>query len=346
MNGAPDQRGTGATPAAVEASLPAALEDLARRAHGYFRNSRAENTVRAYRYDLEHFAAWCRGDAGGLSPFPADPATVSLYLTDLAGRGGAGGEGAKASTLQRRLAAIAQLHQEAGLEDPTKTKLVRNTYRGIAREIGTYQEGKAPMVGPTVRRVLGAFEHEDGPAAARDRAILLVGLAGGYRTNELAALVVEDVELSDLEGAVILLRRSKTDQAGGGLFKGIPPGEHAETCPVTHLRRWIAVLAANGRGTEGPLFCAVGRYGNLRRGGMTRESITRMVAKRAEAAGLEPGRYSGHSLRAGHVTAASAAGASDKAIMDQTGHKSLATLNRYKRRTNLFEDNSSSYLGL
>lgn len=119
-------------------ALPETLEDLARRAETYFRNSRAENTIRAYRYDLEHFAAWCRGDAGGLSPFPADPATVSLYLTDLAGRGGSGGEGAKASTLQRRLAAIAQLHQEAGADDPTKAKLVRNTYRGIAREIGTY----------------------------------------------------------------------------------------------------------------------------------------------------------------------------------------------------------------
>ena len=329
-----------------DGALPEVLAELAERAEAYFRNSRAASTVRAYRYDLEHFATWCRVDAGGLAPLPADPRTVSLYLTDLAGRGGSGGEGAKASTLQRRLAAIAQLHQEAGLEDPTKTKAVRNTYRGIVREIGTYQEGKAPMVGATVRRVLKAFEHDGGPAAARDRAILLVGLAGGYRTNELAALMVEDVELSDLEGAVILLRRSKTDQAGGGLFKGVPPGEHAETCPVTHLRRWIGVLGEDGRGAAGPLFCAVGRYGNLRRGGMTRESVTRMVARRAVAAGLEPGRYSGHSLRAGHVTAAAAAGASDKAIMDQTGHKSLATLNRYKRRTGLFEDNSSSYLGL
>lgn len=197
------------------------------------------------------------------------------------------------------------------------------------------------MVGATVRR---AFGHEEGPPVARDRAILLVGLAGGYRTNELASLLFEDVELSDA-GAVILLRRSKTDRAGGGFFKGIESGQHAETCPVTHLRRWMGVLVANGRGAAGPLFCAVGRYGNLRRGGMARESVTRMVAKRAVAAGLEPGRYSGHSLRAGHVTAA-AAGASDKTIMDQTGHKSLATLNRYKRRTNLFEDNSSSYLGL
>lgn len=32
--------------------------------------------------------------------------------------------------------------------------------------------------------------------------------------------------------------------------------------------------------------------------------------------------------------------------MNQTAHKSLATLNRYKRRANLFEDNSFSYLGL
>ena len=327
------------------AAAPSAIEELTRRAEGYFRNARAASTVRAYRYDLEHFAVWCKVEAGRLSPLPADPKTISLYLTDLAGRGGSEGKGAKASTLQRRLAAIGQLHQEAGLEDPTKTKLVRNTYRGIAREKGTYQEGKAPMVGPTVRRVLKAFARENGPAAVRDRAILLVGLAGGYRTNELAALRVEDVELSD-EGAVILLRRSKTDQAGGGLFKGIPPGEHPETCPVTHLRAWMRVLRDNGRVEEGPLFCAVNRHGTLRDGGMARESVTRMVAKRAAAAGLEPGRYSGHSLRAGHVTAAAAAGASDKAIMDQTGHKSLATLNRYKRRANLFEDNSSSYLGL
>lgn len=349
MNTGPDRPSPGETPATVTAPLPEALEDLARRAEAYFRNSRATNTIRAYRYDLEHFATWCKVDAGGLSPLPASPRTVSLYLTDLAGRGGRGGAeggGAKASTLQRRLAAIAQLHQEAGLEDPTKTKAVRNTYRGIVREIGTCQEGKAPMVGPTVRRVLKGFEHDDGPAAIRDRAILLVGLAGGYRTNELAALAVEDVEISDLEGAVILLRRSKTDQAGGGFFKGIKPGEHADTCPVTHLRLWMDVLRANGRVDQGPLFCAVGRYSNLRAGGITRESVTRMVSRRAEEAGLEPGRYSGHSLRTGHVTAAAAAGASDKSIMDQTGHKSLATLNRYKRKTNLFEDNSSSYLGL
>ena len=328
-----------------EAPLPEVLADLARRAQTYFRGARAPNTIKAYRYDLEHFAAWCKVDAGGLSPLPADPRTVALYVTDLAGRGGPDGQGLKAATLQRRLAAIGQLHQEAGLEDPTKTKAVRNTYRGIVREIGTYQEGKAPMVAATVRRVFAAFERDRGPAAVRDRAIILLGLAGGYRTSELISLLVEDVEFVD-EGAVVLLRSSKTDQQATGTYKGIPFGSDPVTCPVSHLAGWISVLRENRMADEGPLFHAVGRYGNLRSGNMARESVTRMVAKRAAEAGLPPGRYSGHSLRAGLVTGAAEKGAPDNTIMNQSKHKSLATLNRYKRTLGLFDDNAASYLGL
>jgi hypothetical protein len=102
-------------------------------------------------------------DAGGLSPIPAEPRTVALYVTDLAGRS------LKAATLQRRLASIAQLHQEADLDDPTKTRAVRNTYRGILRDIGSFREGKAPILAPTAHRILGKFAHERDPAAIRDR---------------------------------------------------------------------------------------------------------------------------------------------------------------------------------
>ncbi len=315
--------------------LPQTLEEVEERAEFYFRSARAPNTVKAYRHDLEDFATWCKVDAGGLSPIPAAPRTVSLYVTDLAGRG------LKAATIQRRLAAIAQLHQEAGLEDPTKTKAVRNTYRGIIREIGTYQEGKAPLLPPTLRRVLKGFERELRPAGVRDRALLLLGLAGGYRVSELASLRVDDVELAD-EGAIVLLRSSKTDQAGGGSYKGIPYGEHAETCPVSHLEGWLSTLGEE----EGPLFRAVDRHGNVKGNPMAPDSISRVVKKRAQAAGLDPSRYSGHSLRAGLVTAASEGGAHDKAIMDQTHHRSLATLNRYRRRSGLFDNNAASYLGL
>jgi len=316
-------------------TTPETLQGLEAKAEAYFRSARAENTVKAYRHDLEDFATWCKVDAGGLTPLPAAPKTVAVYVTDVAGRG------LKAATIQRRLAAIAQLHQEAGLDDPTKTKAVRNTWRGIAREIGTYQEGKAPILVPTARRMLAVFAGERGPSADRDRALILLGLAGGYRVSELASLLLEDVEYTD-EGAIILLRRSKTDKAGGGFYKGIPHGDHAETCPVTHLRAWTAHLSAE----EGPVFRAVDRHGNVKGPPMAPDSISRVVKKRARNAGLDPSRYSGHSLRAGFVTAASEGGAHDKDIMRQTAHRSLATLHRYRRTVGLFKNNSAPLLGL
>lgn len=108
------------------------------------------------------------------------------------------------------------------------------------------------MLAPTARRVLASFDGERGAAAARDRALILLGLAGGYRVGELASLLVEDVEFVD-EGAVVLLRSSKTDQKGGGFHKGIPHGAHASTCPVSHLRAWLAYLPG-GTGGEGFVF--------------------------------------------------------------------------------------------
>ncbi len=315
--------------------LPGSLEELEERARRYFHQARAENTVRAYRHDLEDFAVWCRVDMGDRECFPAAPETVALYITDLAGRG------LKAATIQRRLSAIGQLHQEAELEDPTKAKLVKNTYKGLVREIGTYQEGKAPILTPTMRRILKGFAGEKGPAAIRDRALLLLGLSGGYRVGELAILRAEDVELQD-RGAVMLLRRSKTDQTGGGFYKGIPHGNHAETCPVAHLGEWLALLP----GGEGPLFRGVDRHGNIAGKQMASDSISRVVKKRARAARLDPGRYSGHSLRAGFVTAASEGGAHDADIMRQTAHRSLATLHWYRRSTGLFDNNPASVLGL
>lgn len=323
--------------------LAETLAELETRAEAYFRSARAPSTVKAYAHDLSDFATWCKVDASGLSPIPAAPRTVALYVSDLAGRG------LKAATIQRRLAAIAQLHQEAGLEDPTKTKAVKNTYRGILKEIGSYQEGKAPMLASTVRRVLATFEGEPGAAAARDRALLLLGLAGGYRVGELASLLLGDVEFVD-EGAVVLLRSSKTDQKGGGFYKGIPHGDHARTCPVSHLRAWMSYLPGGSSG-EGFVFRGVDRNGNVRGGKspirpMAADSISRVVKKRARAAGLDESRYSGHSLRAGFVTGASEGGAHDKDIMRQTAHRSLSTLYRYRRTTGLFENNAASLLGL
>ena len=71
-----------------------------------------------------------------------------------------------------------------------------------------------------------------------------------------------------------------------------------------------------------------------------------VVKRRAAAIGLDPARVAGHSLRAGLATSAAAAGASERAIANQTGHRSLAVLRRYIRSGELFRDNAAAAVGL
>lgn len=63
-------------------------------------------------------------------------------------------------------------------------------------------------------------------------------------------------------------------------------------------------------------------------------------------AGLDPATVAGHSLWAGLATAAAAAGASERAIMAQTGHRSTAMVRRYIRSGELFRDNAAAVVGL
>ena len=59
-----------------------------------------------------------------------------------------------------------------------------------------------------------------------------------------------------------------------------------------------------------------------------------------------PCDYAGHSLRAGLATAAATAGVTERAIMAQTGHRSLATLRKYIREGSLFLENAAAKVGL
>jgi integrase len=76
------------------------------------------------------------------------------------------------------------------------------------------------------------------------------------------------------------------------------------------------------------------------------KSVARIVKIAAEAAGLDPANYAGHSLRSGLATSAAAAGASERSIMNQTGHKSLPMVRRYIRDGSLFRDNAAAAVGL
>jgi integrase len=302
------------------------------RAEAYARNATAENTRRGYRSDWAGFAAWC--EAAGQEALPARPETVACYISELAATH-------KPATIARHLAAIASAHKARGFPSPASMQhgAVAAVWHGIRRTHGTAQTQKSPLLTADLRRMAGALD--EGVMGARDRALLLVGFAGAFRRSELVGLDIEDCEFGR-DGLVITLRRSKTDQEAQGRKIGIPYGSNPETCPVRALQAWIEVSGAE----SGALFRPINRHGQVRGGRLTGTAVALIVKRHAAAAGLAAENFSGHSLRADLATAAAIAGASEPAIMRQTGHRSAAMLRRYVREASLFRENAAAVVGL
>jgi site-specific recombinase XerD len=331
---------------ADRAQTLAQLAHVAEAARDYAAAARAASTLRAYRASWALFADWCERHA--LASLPADPPTVALYLSSLGGQ-------RKAATLQRHLAAIGQAHAAAGHPSPTKDAAVRTVMSGIRRTHGTAQQGKAPVVVDELRRMVEAL-----PASTlgvRDRALLLLGFAGAFRRSELVGLDVGDVrETSD--GLVVTLRRSKTDQEGRGVERGIPYGSNRATCPVRAVRAWLEVHAFRTEPVRKadesrtapeqpcPLFHRIDRHARQRPGRLSDRAVARVVQRSAAAAGLEATSYAGHSLRAGLATSAAAADVPERVIAQQTGHRSMTVLRRYIRSGSLFRENAAARVGL
>ncbi len=306
------------------------LVDVTSKATEYMAAAKSANTLTAYRKDWQDFEQFCV--LAGFNSLPASPDTVVAYLVALA-------DTRKVSTLERRIASISQAHQVADFNSPTSDMAVRVLMQGIRREKGTAPDCKAPAVTSDIKVMVSTLP--DSLLGIRDRALLLVGFAGGFRRSELVALDVEDLEFKR-EGLVINLRRSKTDQEGQGRKVAIPYGSNCDTCPVRSLQLWLEESGIS----SGPVFRSVNRHGNLQANRLSDKAVALVVKRTAEAAGLDSSKYSGHSLRAGMATSAAAAGVSERAIMNQTGHRSQAMVRRYIREGNLFNDNAAARLGL
>jgi site-specific recombinase XerD len=297
----------------------------------YIRASKAENTIRGYRADWRSFCGWT--DARGLCAMPANPETVAAFIADCAGR-------LKVGSVQRRLNAIAEAHKAVGLESPTHSAIVANTMKGIRRTKGTAPVQKAAALTDDIRAMVDATDA--GLIGLRDRALVLLGFAGAFRRSELVGLTASDCEFSG-DGLTVTLRRSKTDQTGAGRKVGITYGSNPETCPVRTLQAWIERAASTA---GGPLFRSINRHGRVQPSGLSGGDVARVVKKLAERAELDAVKYAGHSLRAGHATSAAIAGASERSIMAQTGHRSVQMVRRYIRDGSLFRENSAGKLGL
>jgi site-specific recombinase XerD len=297
----------------------------------YVRSAKSENTIKAYRSDWASFEAFCQGRE--LASLPAAPATVAAYAAETARR-------LKANTIERHLTAISQAHQLAGVTNPVEDKLVRTVMAGIRRVKGTAQTGKEPLT-PEILRKMFARAPDD-LRTVRDRALLLVGFAGAFRRSELVNLRHQDVRPAN-EGLIITIPKSKTDPDGEGHTIGIPYGSLPESCPVRALQTWFE----RSHITTGFLFPAIGRWGReVTAKPICDHQLAKIIKRLAAGAGLDPESFSGHSLRSGLATSAAEGGATERAIMDQTRHRSLTQVRKYIRRGSLFRDNAAARSGL
>jgi integrase len=347
----------------IEISLPEEfapghpLFEAERASRVYATEANSAATRRAYNSDWRDFVRWCQSK--GQQFLPASPDTVRLYITELAQRKqttkkknkeGAVARYTSTATITRRLTSIAAAHKRAIPPQPNpadlrNNRLLADTYHGICKSRGKKQEGKEPITLELLRKMVN---HCDGTlAASRDRALLLVGFAGGFRRSELAAIKVEDIH-EHKRGVTIFVPISKTDQEKQGREVELPFGCQPDTtplaeliCPVRALRQW---LKQSGIKT-GPVFRKVGHAQHVQTkinderaqidsntiGRIFKRALRRANPTREELQGKKLEDYGAHSLRAGFCTVAYDNGTDELSIMRQTGHTSRETVRKYIR---------------
>ena len=293
--------------------------------------ARSDATRRAYDGDCNRFSAWCQEQE--LASMPASAATMAAYVSHLAD------QGKKVSTIQRAVVAISQAHKLAGHESPTTDGKFREVLKGIRNRIGVARRQARPVLVEDLRRMLVVIPND--LRGTRNRAMLNLGLAGAFRRSELVSVDFGDLEFVT-EGVIVTLRRSKTDQVGAGHRKGIPHGEFVETCPVRNLRAWLEMAGITG----GPVFRVITIAGVMTERRASPQAVNRAVKSAVKLVGLDPDKYSAHSLRAGLVTEASRRDKRIDRIMDMTGHRSEMIVREYVREGELFRDNAAGGIGL
>ncbi len=272
------------------------------------KSSKANNTLRAYKSDFRDFGAFCAKH--GFNSMPTEPKVVSLYLTHLS-------TNSKISTLRRRLVSIGVVHKIKGHYLDTKHPVIIENLMGIKRKKGSIQTGKKPILINHLKQIINVIDEQkvEKIKKLRNRTLILVGFSGGFRRTELISIDYEDLDFAE-EGLKITLRRSKTDQFGEGLVKGIPYFTNEKYCPVISLKNWINLSKIK----TGPVF--------------------------RRFAGIENKNFSGHSLRSGFATVAAESGADERSIMAMTGHKTSQMVRRYIREANIFKNNALNKIKL
>ena len=292
------------------------------------KSSKANNTLKAYKSDFKDFGAFCAKHR--LNSLPSEPKIVSLYLTHLS-------KNSKISTLRRRLVSISMVHKLRGYYLDTKHPIIVENLMGIRRTKGSIQKGKKPLLINHLKTLINVINEQkiEEIKKSRDKTIILIGFGGGFRRTELISIDHEDLEFVP-EGLKINIKRSKTDQFGEGMIKGLPYFANETYCPVLNLKRWLEISQIK----SGPIFRRFSKGSNLTEKRLTDQSVVLLIKEYLNLAGIENKNFAGHSLRSGFATVAADSGADERSIMAMTGHKSTQMVRRYIREANIFKNNA------
>ena len=292
------------------------------------KSSKANNTLRAYKSDFKDFGAFCAKH--GFNSMPTEPKVVSLYLTHLSAS-------SKMSTLRRRLVSIGVVHKIKGHYLDTKHPVIVENLMGIKRKKGSIQSGKKPILINHLKQIINIIDEQkiEKIKKLRNKTLILIGFGGGFRRTELVSIDHEDLDFVQ-EGVKITIKRSKTDQFGEGMIKGLPYFSNEKYCPVTNLKNWVTLSKIK----TGPIFRRFAKGSILTSHRLTDQSVALIIKDCLKLAGIENQNFSGHSLRSGFATVAAESGADERSIMAMTGHKTTQMVRRYIREANIFKNNA------
>ncbi|MER8602039.1 site-specific integrase [Mesorhizobium sp. M1339] len=337
-------------PAIANPSLPAHLEALAGRARDYIEAASSANTRRAYAADWKHFSSWCRRQ--GIEMFPPDPQVVGLYIAACASGTATGDKKPNTvSTIERRLSSLSWNFAQRGQPLDRKDWHIATVMAGVRNTHASPPRQKEAILPEDLIAMLETLDRGT-LRGLRDRAMLLLGFAGGLRRSEIVGLDIGRDQTEDSSGwieffpdkGVLVTLRGKT----GWREVEVGRGSSDATCPVVALQTWLK-LARIG---HGPLFRRV--IGQGKRVGADRlndQEVARLVKRTALAAGVrgdlsegERGqKFAGHSLRAG---LASSAEVDERYVQKQLGHASAEMTRKYQRRRDRFRINLTKASGL
>ncbi|WP_299695381.1 tyrosine-type recombinase/integrase [uncultured Tateyamaria sp.] len=322
------------------------LDRLVDTARDYARAATAENTNKAYTADWKHFARWCR--LKGTDPLPPSPEMIGLYLTDLAAPTGPS-PALSVSTIDRRLSGLAWAYAQRGFALDRKDRHIATVLAGIRRKHARPPVQKEAILPEDILAMVATLPHD--LRGLRDRAILLIGFAGGLRRSEIVGLDTGKDDTPDsggwieiLEDGAVLMLNAKT----GWREVEIGRGSSDQTCPVSTLEQWLHFAKID----FGPVFVRTSRDGKKTLDArLSDKHVARLIKQTVLNSGIraelpEKDRlalFSGHSLRAG---LASSAEVDERYVQKHLGHASAEMTRRYQRRRDRFRVNLTKAVGL